>query len=124
MFTPLTLKPFSLEEARQLILKPVASIYHYDDKAVTKILEETDGHPFRLQQLCREIIQRVTEKKRKRITLVDVETTLDTIQWIEEESYQVTEEDFTKQEPTVTAVLAEKPAPYNSSSSPKKDKPE
>jgi CheY-like chemotaxis protein len=124
MFTPLTLKPFSLEEARQLILKPVASIYQYDDKAVTKILEETGGHPFRLQQLCREIIQRVTEKKRKRITLVDVETTLETIQWIEEESGQDSKKDFIQQESTTTAVLAEKPAPYNSSSSLKKDKPE
>ena len=117
MFTPLTLKPFSLEEARQLILKPVAGIYRYDDEAVTKILEVTGRHPFRLQQLCREIIQRIAEKKRKRITLADVETTLDTIQWIEEESEQISKKDFFQQEPSATPVLAEEPETYSSSSS-------
>lgn len=49
MFDPLTLEPLLPEEARQLILTPVEEVYNYDEQAITRILEVTERHPFRLQ---------------------------------------------------------------------------
>jgi CheY-like chemotaxis protein len=117
MFTPLTLEPFSPEQARELITRPVEGVYSYDEPAIQRILAATEGHPFRLQQLCLEITQRATQEKRRQITLADIEVALTNIQWIEAEIGQFGQETTAQPQPAI-AVLAEKAVPYHPSTPP------
>jgi hypothetical protein len=113
MFSRIVLGPLSPEEAQQLIIQPVKDIYRYDDEAITRILAATEGHPFRLQQLCKEVIERVTEEKRKQVTLADVEATLAYIQSAEEEAKKPDDETLTQPVPVAPTILAERRATYN-----------
>ncbi len=114
MFTMLKLEPLTPEQARELITKPVESIYYYDEAAIQRILAVTGGHPFHLQQLCLEITQRVAEDKQRQITLADVETTLANIHWIQEEAGSPNQEVATQPKVTIPPIVAEKRAPYHS----------
>lgn len=118
MLTFLPLGPLSPEEAQQLIVKPVKDRLFYDDEAIARILAATEGHPFRLQQLCSEIIGRMVEEKRKRVTLADVEAILAHIKWTEEGTKKLDNETLTQPVLIVPPVLAEKRAPYNISTPP------
>ncbi len=118
MFTPLVLEPFTPEQARELIIKPVEGLFTYDEATIQRILTATGRHPFRLQQLCLEITQRVAEAKQQDITLDDVEATLATIHWIEEESTPSSQEAKAQLQATPNQVLAEKRALYNPSGPP------
>lgn len=125
MFPRIVLGPLSPEEAQQLIIQPVHGQYHYDDTAITRILTATEGHPFRLQQLCLEIIERVVEEKRQQITLADVEATLVDIQWTEEGAKKPDDETLTQPTPVASTVVTEKRASYNASiSTPKNEETE
>ncbi|MBE7468996.1 MAG: ATP-binding protein [Anaerolineales bacterium] len=86
MFIPVTLSPFPETEARRLITGPVQGRYTYQDEAITRILQATSGLPHRIQQLCLEVINRIstTSEGRQEITVEDVDSILPAIQWLDE----------------------------------------
>ncbi len=63
------------EDARRLILEPVAGVYDYEQEAVAKIQELSLNKPYLIQRLCSNCIYHVQERgmNRGRITLQDVE---------------------------------------------------
>lgn len=65
------------EEARHLILEPVAGIYNYSEDAILKIQELTQKKPYLIQWLCSRCINYLHEQGRIQghVTLQDVETT-------------------------------------------------
>ncbi len=113
MFMPVTLTPLPETEARRLITEPVKGLYHYNKKAIVRILEVTLGMPHRIQQLCLEIIHQLqaTSGQQTEITSEDVDSVLQTIQWLDEEFTELNKEDISlviKQQP----VVAEKRTGY------------
>jgi hypothetical protein len=67
-----SLKP---EEARRLILEPVAGVYEYEAEAVTRIQELSLNKPYPIQSLCSNLIDYAQERGMTRgcLTLQDVE---------------------------------------------------
>jgi hypothetical protein len=63
------------EEARRLILEPVAGVYNYEDEAVAKIFALTECKPYLIQRLCGNCIDYLQEQSTKRdhITRQDIE---------------------------------------------------
>jgi CheY-like chemotaxis protein len=86
MFVPVTLTPFPESEAHHLITEPVNGIYAYNDEAIYCVLEASLGLPHRIQQLCLEVINHVLATFRGPwIIKEDVDSVLQTIQWLDEE---------------------------------------
>ncbi len=73
LFTEIKLGPLNSEEAAQLIRRPVEGVYSFDDDAVQLILEKSELHPQRVQQLSWEVINHIIEQGRKRVNRADVE---------------------------------------------------
>ncbi len=72
-FEEIEVKPFSADEARELIERPIASVFNLDDGVVDRIISLTGGRPYLIQKLCIALITRIHEQHRRRITLVDVD---------------------------------------------------
>lgn len=72
-FEQIELKPFSQDQAKDLITEPVKGVYQYSKEAVTKIIELTDGKPYLIQKICVNLIAYVLTENRRRITQKDVE---------------------------------------------------
>ena len=67
------LKPFSFQDAKELIEKPVQGIINYSNEAVKKIFEYTHGNPYFLQKFCGILIDEAFRKDEVNIKLQDVE---------------------------------------------------
>ncbi|NIR47679.1 tetratricopeptide repeat protein [candidate division KSB1 bacterium] len=72
-FEEIEVPPFEREDAENLIRKPVAGIFSYDDEAIDKIIEYSECKPYIIQKFCVNVINRIIEQKRRRVTLEDVE---------------------------------------------------
>lgn len=72
-FEEIEVPPFDREDALNLIRRPVAGIFSYDDRAVEKIIEYSECKPFIIQKFCVNVIQRIIELKRRWVTVEDVE---------------------------------------------------
>jgi hypothetical protein len=72
-FEEIEVPPFDCEDAINLIRRPVAGIFAYDDRAVEKIIEYSECKPFIIQKFCVNVIQRIIELKRRWVTVEDVE---------------------------------------------------
>lgn len=72
-FSEHELGPFSDEDARKLIEKPVAGLFNYEEEAIEKIMAYTNNQPFTIQRYCEFIITRAYAEKKKKIIVEDVE---------------------------------------------------
>ena len=72
-FEEIAVPPLQPDDARQLIRKPVTGIFYYDDAAVEKIVAYSEGKPYIIQRFCINVINRIIEQKRRKVTVADVE---------------------------------------------------
>ena len=72
-FEEIEVPPFETEDAVQLITKPVAGIFSYDDEAVNKIIRYSESKPYIIQKFCVQVINRIIENKCRRVTENDVD---------------------------------------------------
>ncbi len=63
----------SPDQARKLITQPVRGVFTFDRGVVDHLIDLTDCEPFRIQKACREIVTRLHEEGRRRVTMADVE---------------------------------------------------
>ncbi|NOZ48850.1 MAG: AAA family ATPase [Chloroflexi bacterium] len=73
MFIEVPIAALSRIEAEQLIREPVAGFYEWDDAAIRRIWQKSQGHPHRIQQICLEAVNIMLDHERHRLTLADVE---------------------------------------------------
>ncbi len=64
---------FEKVDAVKLIEEPVQGIYTYDEAAIDKILFYSKYEPYIIQKFCVQIISRIIEEKRRRVTVTDVD---------------------------------------------------
>ncbi|MEK7727356.1 MAG: AAA family ATPase, partial [candidate division KSB1 bacterium] len=72
-FEEIAVPPLPAEEARALIRGPVAGIFSYEPEALEQILALSKCEPYRIQRLCVNVINRLIEMKRRRVTAQDVQ---------------------------------------------------
>lgn len=72
-FEEIEVTPLTEESARRLVVDPVRGVFTYDGEAVTKILTVTHRRPYHVQRVCMNLVRRMHETKRSRITVADVE---------------------------------------------------
>lgn len=72
-FEEIEVPPLAKEHCLQLIRRPVAGIFNYDADAITKIIEYSECKPYIIQRYCVNVISRIIEQKRRRVTVEDVE---------------------------------------------------
>ncbi len=73
LFNEIALEPFTREQALELLIEPVRSIYRFDPSALEYIIEVSNGRPFRIQQYALEAVNHMLGKRGRRITLDDVQ---------------------------------------------------
>lgn len=73
MFIEVPIAALSRIEAEQLIREPVAGFYEWNDAAIRRIWQKSQGHPHRIQQICLEAVNIMLDHERHRLTLADVE---------------------------------------------------
>ena len=71
-FEEIPVKPFTEKDAERLIREPIQGIFQLENGVVQKIISLTDCKPFRIQKICVALVNRLYEKKRKKISLEDV----------------------------------------------------
>ena len=67
------------DDARRLIVEPVAPHLEYDPLAVERIIAVSGGHPYFTQVICHELVAYHNETQRSYLTASDVEDVLDRI---------------------------------------------
>ena len=60
-------EPFSDKECRALITNPVKGFYKFDKKAIDFIIERTNGKPFYIQKICKKVISKILDDKRRKV---------------------------------------------------------
>lgn len=73
LFNEIELTPFTREQAIELLTEPVRGYYVYEPAALEFVLANAAGRPYRLQQYGLEAVNHMLVRKRRRITLEDVE---------------------------------------------------
>jgi hypothetical protein len=80
LFNEIQLEPFNREQAIELLIEPVRGYYEYEPAALERILEESGGKPYRLQQYALEAVNHMLSEERRQIRLDDVEYAHDHIE--------------------------------------------
>lgn len=78
-FEEISVPALEREEALALIRGPVQGIFSYEPEALEKLLALSKCEPYRIQRLCVNVINRIIELKRRRVTARDVEAVHDEI---------------------------------------------
>ncbi|RMF70381.1 MAG: ATP-binding protein [Calditrichaeota bacterium] len=78
-FEEVEVPPFERADAEALIQRPVAGIFSYTQEAVERIIEYSGCKPYLIQRLCINVINRIIEAKRRRVTVADVEAVADRV---------------------------------------------
>jgi len=73
-FEEIEVKPFTREDAVDLVEKPIRGIFDIDPGVTDRIVELTGCRPYLIQKLCMSVVSRLHEEKRRRITLDDVQS--------------------------------------------------
>jgi streptogramin lyase len=71
---PFTMRPFTPEEARSLIVAPVRGFYRYEPAAVERITALSEGRPLVIQAFGLRLVERILDEKRRTVVLEDVES--------------------------------------------------
>jgi predicted AAA+ superfamily ATPase len=72
LFNEIAMQPFSRTEAIDLLVEPVRGYYLYEPAALTFIVDNSEGRPFRIQQYALEAVNHMLKHRRRRILLQDV----------------------------------------------------
>ncbi len=72
-FQEMEIPPLQADDATNLICEPVKGIFSYDARAIDSILEYSERKPYLIQRFCINVINRIIEEKRRRVTVGDVE---------------------------------------------------
>ena len=72
-FEEIQVKPFTPDDARELILRPIRGIFQVEDGVVDRIIAATDCKPYPIQKICIALVNRLHEERRRRIRVDDVE---------------------------------------------------
>jgi len=67
------LRPLTPEHAGELVRKPVAGVFHYDRRAVERIMQLSRLRPYLIQRLCLHAVNRLLDEGRTTVELADVE---------------------------------------------------
>ncbi|MCB0186649.1 MAG: hypothetical protein KDE31_20420, partial [Caldilineaceae bacterium] len=65
------------DDARTLIVEPVAPHLHYDDLALEQMLRLTGGHPYFLQLLCHIVVNAANREERSYVTLSHIHSAVE-----------------------------------------------
>jgi hypothetical protein len=68
----LELEPLTPGDAEALVREPVAGVFHYERRAVERILELSRLRPFEIQRLCLHAVDRMLDEGRTTIRVADV----------------------------------------------------
>jgi len=68
--------PFTDEEVRTLIKEPAGNIYHFEDEAISAILNWSERSPYLVQLLCHEAVNMAINDRRLKITGDDIQTVI------------------------------------------------
>jgi Cdc6-like AAA superfamily ATPase len=72
-FEEIEISPLAREDAIRLICKPVQGIFSYEAAAIDRIVEYSEGSAYIIQRFCIHVINRAIERKRRRVTIEDVD---------------------------------------------------
>ena len=72
-FEEIEVKPFTRKDAEELIVRPIRGIFQVEEGVVDRIIERTDCRPYLIQKLCTDLVSRLHEERRRKITLADVQ---------------------------------------------------
>lgn len=78
-FEEIPVRPFSGEEARELICRPVEGVFAYAADAVELIVAACESRPYLIQRCCIACVNRASAEGRFRIGVEDVEAALSTV---------------------------------------------
>jgi tetratricopeptide (TPR) repeat protein len=73
-FEEIPVEPFRDSHAKELIESPVRGVFEFEDGAVEAILERAERKPYLIQKTCIELVNRMHEEGRRKITRADVES--------------------------------------------------
>ncbi|MGK7895330.1 MAG: TIR domain-containing protein [Xenococcus sp. (in: cyanobacteria)] len=76
------------QDARNLIIKPLADTVSYTDDAITLIQDATFNHPYFIQCICQRLIDILNEDERYFITNTDVQQAIDDLQKTETDMFE------------------------------------
>ena len=79
LFHEMRVRPFTEQEARELIIEPVKRAYRYEEQAVRRIIAYGKGRPYRIQRYCLEAVNHMLGDGRREVRLGDVEAARETI---------------------------------------------
>ncbi len=71
-FEEVAVEPIAVEDARELVLAPIRGVFKVEAGVADDIVARCDRRPFRIQKLCRALVNRLHETGRKTITRADV----------------------------------------------------
>jgi hypothetical protein len=72
-FEEIKVEPLGPREARELIERPIRSMFKLDSGTAERIISLTGGKPYLIQKLCISLVTRLHEQHRRKITIADVE---------------------------------------------------
>ena len=72
-FEQIELKPFTRNQAMELINDPVNGVYQYTRDAVERIMEITGGKPYLIQKMCLNLVAHILATNQRKITAADVD---------------------------------------------------
>lgn len=72
-FEEIEVEPLAPQEARDLIERPIESIFRLEGGVVERIIALTAGKPYLIQKLCVSLVTRLYAQHRSRITVADVD---------------------------------------------------
>jgi tetratricopeptide (TPR) repeat protein len=72
-FEEIDVGPLRLDDARDLIERPIQGALRFENEAIERIVQLTDYRPYRIQRLCMKLVSRMYELDRRRVTVDDVE---------------------------------------------------
>ncbi|MFQ5349178.1 MAG: AAA family ATPase [Thermoanaerobaculia bacterium] len=72
-FEEIDVGPLRLDDARELIERPIRGVLRFADGAVERIVELSDYRPYRIQRLCMKLVSRMYELDRRQVEVDDVE---------------------------------------------------
>jgi hypothetical protein len=62
------------EAAKELVVAPVRGVFDFEDGVAEAIIRRTDCKPYLIQKICSELVDRLHEDQRRRITMADVDS--------------------------------------------------
>jgi hypothetical protein len=72
-FEEIEVAPITPEAARELVLRPIRGLLRVEAGVVERVLEISEGRPYRIQLCCLSLVRRAHAENRRTLSLADVE---------------------------------------------------